>query len=103
MSPGPERPPAVVVLADDPVPREAVTGYLRSRPQMVEALGFEDRARADVMGVLATDVTSQTLASIREASLETGHPDMRVVLVADSITEAQLTGAISHRAASSSW
>ncbi|MFD5573055.1 helix-turn-helix transcriptional regulator [Streptomyces cadmiisoli] len=96
MSPGLERPPTVVVLADDPVTREGVTGYLRSRPQMVEVLGFEDRARADVMVVLATDVTSQTLAGIRKASLETGNPDMRVVLVADSITEAQLTGAISH-------
>ncbi|MEV1066436.1 response regulator transcription factor [Streptomyces sp. NPDC050263] len=90
-----ERPPTVAVRAGDPVTREGVIGYLRSRPQ-VEVLGVEEQPRADVLVILADDVISTTLAGIKSAALEATNPEMRIVLVANSITEIQLTGAISH-------
>ncbi|MEV5384479.1 response regulator transcription factor [Streptomyces sp. NPDC052721] len=90
-----ERPPTVAVQASDPITREGVIGYLRSRPQ-VEVLGAEEQTKADVVVILTNDVTSATLAGLKRAALETTNPQMRIVLVANSITETQLTGAIGH-------
>ncbi|MEU4094815.1 response regulator transcription factor [Streptomyces sp. NPDC026673] len=50
--------------------------------------------------VLADDVTTSTLNSVRRASLESVKPEMRTILVANEITEAQLMNAIQNRVVS---
>ncbi|MFD7436107.1 LuxR C-terminal-related transcriptional regulator [Streptomyces sp. NPDC059861] len=90
------RSPTVAVLAGDPLTQQGVVAYLRSRPQ-VDVLEREDSARADMLVVLDTDVTSTTLAEIRSEAQGSANAEMRIVLVANSITERQLKDVIGHR------
>lgn len=93
------RPPRVGILASDPFTCEGVTQYLRAEPQ-VEVLSVGEHPKADVTVMLADEVTTATLAAIRKASLESVKPEMRIILVANGVSEAQLTGAIKHRVVS---
>ncbi|MFE4654944.1 LuxR C-terminal-related transcriptional regulator [Streptomyces sp. NPDC056707] len=85
----------VIIRANDPITQEGVTAYLKSRAQ-VTVLPVSQISRADVCVVLVADVTMATLAWIKKAALETTNPELRTVLVADEITEAQLINAINH-------
>ncbi|MFI9542831.1 LuxR C-terminal-related transcriptional regulator [Streptomyces sp. NPDC052016] len=90
------RSPTVAIMASDPITQQGVVAYLRSRPQ-VEVLDCDHSAQADMVVILDTDVTSATLAGIRREAQKSANREMRIVLVANSITERQLTDMVGHR------
>ncbi|MFD0059009.1 response regulator transcription factor [Streptomyces sp. NPDC127168] len=89
-------PLTVAVRASDPVTQQGVSAYLSTHPQ-IDLLEGDDRFRSDMTVILDTDVTAATLAEIRRETQQSTNPDMRVILVANSITGSQLSGAIACR------
>jgi DNA-binding NarL/FixJ family response regulator len=90
-------PVSVAVLATDPITAEGTIAFLRGRPGIVP-LGAEAIGRADVVLILASRVTDETLAWMQAAAESTaGRPagDVRFVLVGDGIREPQLLRAVS--------
>ena len=87
-------PVAVAVLAADPVTREGALAMISSCPQL-NLVDADRRDRADVLLVLAGDVTNQVLARMEQAITQmdpTG--TLPIVLVANGIGDQQLLRAI---------
>ncbi|MFE7973135.1 response regulator transcription factor [Streptomyces shenzhenensis] len=85
--------PTVTILSDDQLTREGAEAYLRSCAQ-VEVLEPQNAARASVAVVLSGRVTETTLASMEAAARNSTHPDLRIVLVAEAVSDLQLVRAV---------
>ncbi|MEU3609909.1 LuxR C-terminal-related transcriptional regulator, partial [Streptomyces sp. NPDC035033] len=84
----------MAVDADDALTRHGVETYLRDAGH-VTVLPKERRAEAEVCLFLTTEVTDEVLSRMQQAGDEAVEPGMRIVLVADDITERQLIQALS--------
>ncbi|WP_370934455.1 response regulator transcription factor [Amycolatopsis sp. cg13] len=87
MSALPER---VAIIANDPISGEGAAAYLRGTPRYA-VMAAGEVPRADVLLVIVPEVREKTLldlARIRRAALA---PDVRAVLVADRIDQAELS------------
>ncbi|GAA4806735.1 response regulator transcription factor [Streptomyces ziwulingensis] len=87
-------PPAVVVLADDPLTRDGTNAFMAAGGR-VEVLPRERMAEADVVVVITPDVTGETLTTMSRASRVTGGR-ARLVLVADRVARSHLPHARGH-------
>jgi DNA-binding NarL/FixJ family response regulator len=85
---------AVAVLASDAITAEGTAAYLRSQ-DWITLLPAASRERADVVVILATRVTDETLSLMQLTAEQAANRDMRFVLVGDGVREPQLLRAIS--------
>lgn len=86
---------SVAVRAADPVSLQAAEVLLRG--SVGTTVVPVDRAdRADVVLILAHEVTEETMTWMEEASAASSNPGMRIVLVADRISRARLARAVRH-------
>ncbi|MEE4542608.1 response regulator transcription factor [Streptomyces sp. V4-01] len=93
-----ERPPAstsIAVRAADPVSLQGAEVLLR-RSEGTTLLPVDQADRADVVLILAHEVTEETMTWMAEASALSSNPDMRIVLVADRISGPRLARAVRH-------
>lgn len=86
---------SIAVRAVDPVSLQGAEILLR-RSEGTTLLPGEQAARADVVLVLANEVTEETLSWMEEASAISTNPEMRIVLVAERISRPRLTRAVRH-------
>lgn len=86
-------PISIVVRAADPVSLQGAEVLLR-RSERTVLLPADQAARADVVLVLANEVTEETMSWMQEASSASANPDMRIVLVADRISRPRLARAV---------
>ncbi|MFJ3671212.1 response regulator transcription factor [Streptomyces sp. NPDC090106] len=86
--------PAVAVQADDLLTRDGTASFLEA-DRRVRLLPTEDVAHADVLIVLTAAVSGKTLSLMSRANLASGGR-VRVVLIADTISEQQLALAVNH-------
>lgn len=84
---------ALAVVASDPVTGEGAISCLRHYAGLT-LLPAEERARADVVLMLTTEVTEETLLLMEALTARSSNPGMSVVLVADSIREHQVVRAV---------
>jgi DNA-binding NarL/FixJ family response regulator len=79
-------------------PPELSGWYLRNglNPQEADSAHSGVQVEADVVVMFTNEVTEETLASMRRLASETWNPRMRIVLVADRISEPQLRRAVRH-------
>jgi DNA-binding NarL/FixJ family response regulator len=90
-------PVTVAVLASDPITAEGTVAYLRARPG-VTPLGADGAGQADVVLILASWVTEETLAWMQaaaEKAAERAAGEVRFVLVGDGVREPELLRAVS--------
>lgn len=96
MSLQPTAPPAslvsVAVIATDPLTSEGAAAYLRACPQ-VDLIPPHEAGRAEVVLVMATTVTEETMALLRQVA-ERAENSQKIVLVGDGIREPQLLSAV---------
>ncbi|MEU2741298.1 response regulator transcription factor [Streptomyces sp. NPDC007095] len=90
--------PGVVVQADDPLTRDGTVAFLAAH-ERVRLLSDDQLAEADILVMLTATVSGKTLSAMSRASQSTGGR-IRVVLVADHISEQQLALAVNHGLAS---
>lgn len=83
----------VAVLAADPLLSEGTVAYLRSRPD-VKPVPESEAALADVVLVMAGQVTEDTLVQIQRVADRCTGRQPRFVLVGDGIREPQLLRAV---------
>jgi DNA-binding NarL/FixJ family response regulator len=83
---------ALALYAADPITAEGVLSFLSSVPQQVSVLPEHREAEAEVLLLLADQVTDNLLARMR---CRTSTP-ISCVLVANAISDAQLVRAIGH-------
>ncbi|GGQ98578.1 helix-turn-helix transcriptional regulator [Streptomyces flaveolus] len=86
--------PRVVVQADDLLTRDGTAAFLEADGR-VTLLPTEEVAEADVLIVLTAVVSGKTLSMMSRASQDSGGR-IRIVLVADNISEQQLALAVNH-------
>jgi DNA-binding NarL/FixJ family response regulator len=86
-------PVMVAVLAADPLMSEGTVAYLRSRPE-VRPVPWSEAGRADVVLVLAGQVTEDTLVQIQRVAEQRAGHELRFVLVGDGLREPQLLRAV---------
>lgn len=87
-------PLTVAVLASDPITAEGTIAYLRARPGLTPVTA--DRLRdADVILILATWVTEETLTLMQRAAAQSATGEARFVLVGEGVREYQLLRAVS--------
>ncbi|MFG2949475.1 helix-turn-helix transcriptional regulator [Streptomyces adustus] len=86
---------SVAVRAADPVSLQGAE-ILLGRSQGTTLLPVDRSAHADVVLVLANEVTEETLSWMEEASVLSANPGMRIVLVADRISRPRLARAVRH-------
>ncbi|MGW1468187.1 response regulator transcription factor [Streptomyces sp. NPDC002308] len=86
--------PGVVVRADDLLTRDGTAAFL-SADSRVTLLTADQIADADILVVLTAAVSGKTLSTMSRASQATGGR-VRIVLVADHISEQQLALAVNH-------
>lgn len=86
--------PRVVVLADDLLTRDGTAAFLGADNQVM-LLTDHQMADADILVVLTAAVSGKTLSMMSRAAQATGGR-LRIVLVADHITEQQLALAVNH-------
>ncbi|MFD4560559.1 response regulator transcription factor [Streptomyces sp. NPDC058469] len=84
---------ALAVIASDPVTAEGAISCLRQYAGLT-LLQAEERAEADVVLMLATEVTEETLLLMEAVAARSSNPGMSIVLVADSIREHQVARAV---------
>ncbi|WP_037766879.1 response regulator transcription factor [Streptomyces sp. 142MFCol3.1] len=89
----------VTIRAHDPISKEGTAVYLRSQPR-IRVLSPGAASNADVVLVLAGQVTEATMVLMREAAVNSTNDGMRMVLVAASLTESQLVRAVGYGLAS---
>lgn len=82
-------PVSVAVLASDPITAEGTAACLRGHSG-ITLLPRDSHARANVILVLATTVTEETLSCLQRAAEQAGARDVRFVLVGDEVREPQL-------------
>ncbi|MFI9356772.1 hypothetical protein [Streptomyces lydicus] len=81
------------ILAADPISGAGAAALLRPYPT-VSLLAAERGAEADVLLVLAGEVTTEALDSIEQAVRDAASPRMRVVLVGDMVRKQHLLRAV---------
>ncbi|GHB78402.1 helix-turn-helix transcriptional regulator [Streptomyces viridiviolaceus] len=86
--------PGVVVQADDPLTRDGTAAFLAS-DERLGLLDAEKLAEADILVMLTAAVTGQTLSAMSRANQLTDGR-IRIVLVADQISEQQMALAVCH-------
>ncbi|WP_320785084.1 response regulator transcription factor [Streptomyces sp. CRN 30] len=86
--------PGVVVQADDLLTRDGTAAFLEADDR-VELLPAEEVGEADVLIVLTASVSGKTLSLMSRAGQASGGR-IRIVLVADHISEQQLALAVNH-------
>ncbi|MBC9730534.1 LuxR family transcriptional regulator [Streptomyces sp. TRM68367] len=84
---------SVVVHASDPVSGEGAVALLRSSPG-ITLLGPERRHEADVVLVTVHRTTEDIVCWMERAADESTNPEMRMVLVAETISEHHLMRAV---------
>jgi DNA-binding NarL/FixJ family response regulator len=87
-------PVAVAIVASDPLTAEGTAAYLLGRPD-ITLLPVDSLGSADVVLVLETWVTDETLFQMELAAEQAGNREMRFVLVGDGVREPQLLRAVS--------
>jgi DNA-binding NarL/FixJ family response regulator len=87
------KPVIVAVLGADPLVSEGTVAYLRSRPG-IRPVPASEAARADVVLVMATQVTEETLAQLKDVAERCAGRELRCVLVGDGIGQSQLLRAV---------
>jgi DNA-binding NarL/FixJ family response regulator len=85
---------AVVIVASDPITAEGTAAYLRGSAG-ITLLPADGLDRADVILVMATWVTDETLSLMQSAADKVSHQDVRFVLVGDGVREPHLLRAVS--------
>ncbi|MEV7325866.1 response regulator transcription factor [Streptomyces sp. NPDC093970] len=86
---------SIVVRAADPVSLQGAEVFLQ-RSEGATLLPPDQMARADVVLLLANEVTEGTMAWMEEAAAVSANPEMRIVLVADRISKPRLARAVRH-------
>ncbi|MFG2938319.1 LuxR C-terminal-related transcriptional regulator [Streptomyces sp. NPDC048282] len=86
--------PLVSVHSDDDLVKEGAQAYLAALDEVRVAGDPREQTGAEVLLVLAGRVTESTLTCLRAALTANRNPQVRVVLVAESITESQLLRAV---------
>ncbi|WP_329295772.1 helix-turn-helix transcriptional regulator [Streptomyces sp. NBC_01455] len=86
---------SIVVRAADPVSLQGAEVLLH-RSEGATLLPAEQTARADVVLLLANEVTEETMSWMEEAATVSANPEMRIVLVADRISRPRLARAVRH-------
>lgn len=84
----------VTILASDPITAEGTAAYLLGRTD-ITLLPVDCLDRVDVVLVLATWVTDETLSQMELAAEKATNREMRFVLVGDGIRQPQLLRAVS--------
>jgi DNA-binding NarL/FixJ family response regulator len=87
-------PVAVVIMASDPITAEGTAAYLRGMAG-ITLLAADRLEHADVILIMATWVTDETLSLMQTAARESIPRDVRFVLVGDGVREHQLLRAVS--------
>ena len=87
-------PVTVAILASDPITAEGTAAYLLGRSD-ITLLPADCLDRVDVILVLATWVTDETLAQMELAAEKSASRETRFVLVGDGVREPQLLRAVS--------
>lgn len=87
------KPIAVAVLASDPVTEEGAIARLAPQPDIV-AHAPDRHRHADVLLVLANEVTEHLLARVEAGSTRAGEPEPAVVMVVDDFPEQFLLRAV---------
>lgn len=87
-------PVSVTVLASDPITAEGTAACLRGLPA-ITLLPVDCAHRADVILILATSVTEETLSCMQRAAEMVAGRQVRFVLVGDGVREPQLLRAVS--------
>ncbi|GFE13255.1 helix-turn-helix transcriptional regulator [Streptomyces glebosus] len=87
------RPPALTVVASDPITRDGVCSWFRASG-LVRLLPPGAVADADVTVLFAHQVAEDTLATMRQLVQQAAKPAMKFVLVADHISEVELMRAV---------
>ncbi|MFC4500619.1 MULTISPECIES: helix-turn-helix transcriptional regulator [Streptomyces] len=90
----PVRRPSVVLLADDPLVRQGATAYLDAHEQ-VELLPTDHVEQADIAVLIVDEVTGETMSGLCAISRRTDGVT-RIVLVADDVSDEQLTLAVGY-------
>ncbi|MGW1161207.1 response regulator transcription factor [Streptomyces sp. NPDC002513] len=90
--------PGVVVQADDPLTQDGTVNFLGA-DERVRLLTDDQLPEADILVMITAAVSGKTLSAMSRASQSTGGR-IRVVLVADHISEQQLALAVHHGMAS---
>ena len=86
-------PVATAVLSGDPLAGESALSFLHGRPE-VSVLTATTAAEADVLLVLASEVTEGTLHLMERFSARAGNPKLGIVLVAESMRRRQVVQAL---------
>jgi DNA-binding NarL/FixJ family response regulator len=89
-----EPPVTVVVMANDPLLCRGAAAYLGTYPG-ITPVGPDGLDRADVVLVMAGEVTGETLSLLRHAAGQVPRRGIPFVLVCDDIRESQLLRALS--------
>ncbi|MFJ9351327.1 LuxR C-terminal-related transcriptional regulator [Streptomyces sp. NPDC101237] len=84
---------SIVVRAADPVSLQGAEVLLRRSAGAI-LLPADQLARADVVLLLANEVTEEAMSWMEEASAVSVNPEMRIVLVADRISRPRLARAV---------
>ncbi|MEU1089402.1 LuxR C-terminal-related transcriptional regulator [Streptomyces sp. NPDC005576] len=87
-------PPNVVVLTDDPLTRDGTYAFMAAGGRTT-VLPQDRLAEADVVVVITSEVTRDTLAAMSRVGRSTGRR-ARIVLVADQVAEPHLSLAVRH-------
>jgi len=84
---------SVAVHAGDPVSGEGAVACLRSTPGFT-VLPRDRRCEADVLLVTVHQTTEEVICWMERAANESTNPEMRIVLVAETISECHLMRAV---------
>ena len=87
-------PVSVVIVTSDPITADGTAAYLRGLAG-IRLLPADRLERADVILVMTTHVTEDTLALMQAAADKVTHRDTRFVLVGDGMREHHLLRAVS--------
>ncbi|MET8947049.1 response regulator transcription factor [Streptomyces sp. NPDC004542] len=84
---------SIAVLAGDRITGEGAVCCLRGQ-RGLEVLTEQEHARADVILILTTEATEETMALMERAAAGSVRPGMGIVLVTGSLQRAQLARAV---------
>ncbi|WP_306203937.1 helix-turn-helix transcriptional regulator [Actinoplanes sp. RD1] len=87
--------PSVVVFADDPLVKQGADAYLRSVSD-VRVCTLDALPAADVVLVLAAQVTESTMALLRNIAATSRNRAMRMIVVVQDISEVHLLRAVEY-------
>lgn len=93
---GLERPLSLALRADDPITADGALAYFQSGPHQVRLLPAGLQDQPEVLLILAGEVTDETLSWMRRGAVRSTGAQVRIVLVANTITESQLIRAIGY-------